>query len=227
MARPKSPKRGAGGRRGRGGQKARQELREKTREVYREAFLDAAERVFGKHGFAGARMADIARAAGVATGTIYNYFDSKDEVFRSLIELRADGFLDHIRTEVLAIADPSERLEKLVCSSFEFLSDHTTVGTIFAELGALSESSIRRIGGLGVEQRYQAWLGIVEQCLGDMIAAGQLRDDIPREAMVAFLSGAMNGIERARIVDGRGGNSAECTQQVLELFMRGAGTANE
>jgi AcrR family transcriptional regulator len=46
--------------------------------------LDAALKVFAEKGFAAARMEDIAQAAGVTKGTIYLYFESKEEVFKSL-----------------------------------------------------------------------------------------------------------------------------------------------
>ena len=48
--------------------------------------LDAAMKVFAHKGFAAARMDDIAREAGVTKGTIYLYFESKDAVFRSLVQ---------------------------------------------------------------------------------------------------------------------------------------------
>ncbi|MGH9884316.1 MAG: TetR/AcrR family transcriptional regulator [bacterium] len=50
----------------------------------REAILEAARQTFERDGFADARMADIARRAKMAVGTLYLYFDSKDAIARSL-----------------------------------------------------------------------------------------------------------------------------------------------
>jgi len=227
MAGPRSSKQGTGGEGESRGKRAREELREKTREVYREAFLDAAERVFGERGFGGARMADIARAAGVATGTLYNYFKSKDEVFRSLVEMRADDFLVRVRTSIGQIEDPTARLTTLVRSSFAFLDEHTTMGAIFAELNAISESSIRRIGGSGVEERYAEWIRILEDTVHQAAEAGVIRRDVTPTALVAFLSGAMNGLERARLLAGEEAEFADNSTLAMELFLRGAGTSNE
>ena len=47
--------------------------------------LEAALKVFAEKGFAGARMDDIARRAGVTKGTIYLYFENKDAVFKTLV----------------------------------------------------------------------------------------------------------------------------------------------
>ena len=54
----------------------------------RERILAAAERVFARHGFFAARVSEIAKDAGVADGTIYLYFKSKDDLLISLFESR-------------------------------------------------------------------------------------------------------------------------------------------
>jgi TetR/AcrR family fatty acid metabolism transcriptional regulator len=54
----------------------------------RERILDAAEQIFARHGFYAAKVSDVAKEAGVADGTIYLYFKSKDELLISLFERR-------------------------------------------------------------------------------------------------------------------------------------------
>src|ERR1700704_282344 len=54
----------------------------------RERILAAAERIFARHGFFAARVSEIAKEAGVADGTIYLYFKSKDDLLISLFESR-------------------------------------------------------------------------------------------------------------------------------------------
>jgi TetR/AcrR family fatty acid metabolism transcriptional regulator len=56
----------------------------------RERILEAAERIFARHGFFHARVSEIARDAGVADGTIYLYFKSKDDLLISLFESRME-----------------------------------------------------------------------------------------------------------------------------------------
>src|SRR3954470_24603386 len=76
----------------------------------RDSLLRAAIDVFAERGFFNAQVADVARAAGVAAGTVYLYFRSKDDLLicifeRSMREALADG-----RRAVEEIADPAERL---------------------------------------------------------------------------------------------------------------------
>src|ERR1700688_3284663 len=60
----------------------------------RAALLDASRRVFGRLGFANTKISDIAAEAGVAQGSFYNYFDSKEQIFAE--------FIARVISEVLA-----------------------------------------------------------------------------------------------------------------------------
>src|SRR5687768_16551067 len=76
----------------------------------RERILDAAERVFAEHGFFAARVSEIAKEAGVADGTIYLYFKSKDELLISLFESRMDRFNARLAAAIPQDGRPTEKL---------------------------------------------------------------------------------------------------------------------
>jgi AcrR family transcriptional regulator len=65
--------------------------------------IDAALAVFDERGLAGARLDDIAQRAGVAKGTIYLYFDNKEELFREVIRHTLIDRLDAARSEIAAM----------------------------------------------------------------------------------------------------------------------------
>src|SRR5437667_1658893 len=85
-------------------------LRGELTEVFRRAILDAAEQVFGSRGFAQARMTEIAERAGLAAGTLYNYFDSKEAIFRALLEQRGEELSALLDPIALGPADARARL---------------------------------------------------------------------------------------------------------------------
>lgn len=72
-----------------------------------EEILDAALEVFGAQGFAGARLEDIARRAGVSKGTLYLYFDSKDALFREMVRARVVSVIEVSERELLALDAPT------------------------------------------------------------------------------------------------------------------------
>src|SRR6267142_1409198 len=79
----------------------------------RDAILRAATDVFADRGFFNAQVADVARAAGVAAGTVYLYFRSKDDLLVSIFERTMRDALAEGRTAVAQVRDPAERLRRL------------------------------------------------------------------------------------------------------------------
>ena len=66
----------------------------------RKLILDGAEKIFAAKGFAGSKVEEIAEQAGVAKGTIYLYFPSKEEVFISLIEERVNELISLVQERI-------------------------------------------------------------------------------------------------------------------------------
>ena len=75
----------------------RERVREERRSVYRAAIGEAAERVFGQRGSAGARMGDVASEAGISLGTLYSVIDGKDSLLVEIYVTRMAEFFDCIR----------------------------------------------------------------------------------------------------------------------------------
>src|SRR5689334_22444771 len=92
--------------------------------VYQNAILEAAERVFGRDGYQAAKMADIAREAGVAAGTLYNYFESKAQIFESLVQFRGEEMLTTTRKVLEEPCTTVQHVTALIRASFAFLEQH-------------------------------------------------------------------------------------------------------
>ena len=69
---------------------AREKVRQARNDAYRDLILEAAQRVFAEKGFADAKVADIASAAGVATGTVYGIFPGKEDLYRAIHRANLD-----------------------------------------------------------------------------------------------------------------------------------------
>jgi TetR/AcrR family fatty acid metabolism transcriptional regulator len=209
-------------------QRKRRAIREGTVEVYRDAILAAAERVFGRSDFASAKMADIAREAGLAAGTLYNYFENKEQIFQSLIDARGEEFLKRFEAVFAEPSEPIERLRRSIQVGLEFLEEHQAMFQVFMELGAMSDWSLRRLCGEPAQARHERTVVLHERAIREGIAAGVLRRDIPAEMQAAFLIGAMQAFVRSWL-SAKGPRPrrglAEHTPTILSFLVDGLGAA--
>jgi len=107
--------------------------REKYLQDRREHILDAAIQVFENKGFIGAGVAEIASVAGIAKGTIYLYFESKENIFTSILNERS--FIP-ILTDLLTDDQPLEKtLRNIAESYFEYMQKN-----LFFFIVAISDS---------------------------------------------------------------------------------------
>lgn len=184
----------------------RRELKRSASGVYRRAILDAAERVFARGAFADARIADIARDAGMASGTVYNYFRSKEEIFQSLGDALGDELHARLDSAHASTSDPLARLEALVRTVLAHVEEHRSI------LPLLYQS----------EKRCERYLRAFERALRDAIAGDALRRDFQAADLALFLTGAMSGTIRAWLAaGGRKGLTARAPA-LVDLFVRGA-----
>src|SRR6187455_1090549 len=92
----------------------------------RERILSAAERIFARHGFFAAKVSDVAKEAGVADGTIYLYFKSKDDLLISLFERRMQQVNALLRDAVADIKSPREQLTVFIKTYLKLVHDEPT-----------------------------------------------------------------------------------------------------
>lgn len=95
--------------------------------------LDAALDEFGERGFSEGSIVGITRRARVALGTFYTYFDSKEAVFKALVNDMSARVRDHVAPVLKGSANALEAEEKALESYLEFARDHKQVYRIIDE----------------------------------------------------------------------------------------------
>ncbi len=112
--------------------------RERTKADNREAILTAAMTVFAELGYGATTVRDIIRKTGLASGTFYNYFKSKEEVFEALLDLSMSRLRPRLRTERARARTFEEYLYNALRVYFEYLiEDHATHMVMRRNTGAL------------------------------------------------------------------------------------------
>jgi TetR/AcrR family transcriptional regulator, fatty acid metabolism regulator protein len=159
----------------------------------RERILDAAERVFAAHGFFAARVSEIAKEAGVADGTIYLYFKSKDEVLISLFESRMERFNQLLADAIPTTASPTEKLLTLIRTYLTLVREQPMVAEVLTiELRQSSkfmkEASNPKFGDL---------LRTIAGLVAEGQAAGELGDGIPAPIAARMIFGILDELALA------------------------------
>ncbi len=119
-------------------QRARHEDQKQER---RQAILAAARQLFAQSGFDAVGMAGVAGQAGLAKGTLYLYFKTKEEMFLALLEEEFAGWFDGLDAGLaqLPLRAGDERFVALVCASLE---QHPTLIRLLAILHTLVERNV-------------------------------------------------------------------------------------
>src|SRR6187200_3037480 len=97
----------------------------------REAILRAAISVFAHNGYFNSKVADIAREAGVADGTVYLYFKSKEDILHSIFDRSVDEALGAAKERVEQLSDPREKLRQIAHMHLERLGADRDLAVVF------------------------------------------------------------------------------------------------
>ncbi|QZD92085.1 TetR/AcrR family transcriptional regulator [Qipengyuania xiapuensis] len=132
--------------------------------------LDAAASEFGEHGFHEASISSITRRAGVALGSFYTYFDSKDAIFRALVQDMSEAVKVAARDAIEPDMRPLE-LERAALAGFlEFAAEHKEIYRIIDEAEFVDPRSYR--------DHYETIAERIRDRLRSGAEHGDFRDDI-------------------------------------------------
>ncbi|OBG26924.1 TetR/AcrR family transcriptional regulator [Mycobacterium sp. E3198] len=185
----------------------------------RDQIMAAAKEVFARKGFHATTIADIAKRAGLAYGSVYWYFDSKDELFHALMAAEEGALRGHIAAALGVPADGHGREESLrvaVRATLEFFeADKATVKLLLRDPYAMGERFEKHLGGI-----YERFIDDIEA----FIVAAQERGEVvaapPR--MVAYTLAALVGqLAHRRLSTDDEVTAAEVADFVVALALDG------
>ncbi len=161
----------------------------------RERILAAAERIFARHGFFAARVSEIAKDAGVADGTIYLYFKSKDDLLISLFESRMKLVNEQLRA---AIADlpPSEQLSAFIHAYLRMVSDEPSAAEVLTIELRQSSKFMKEYEN----PQFADFLRMLGGIIADGQARGELDAAIPSHIAARMIFGILDELALAWVL---------------------------
>ncbi len=109
----------------------REQRRAQHHDLGRAQLLDAAEQVFGEKGFHDATLKEVAELAEFSVGSVYSFFESKDDLFRQIFLRRGEEFMPSMRAVFGGPSTPTEKLHRLIDFQIGFFRSHRHFGRLF------------------------------------------------------------------------------------------------
>jgi AcrR family transcriptional regulator len=158
--------------------------------------IEAAARVFAQKGYAGTAVADIAVQAEIGKGTIYAYFDSKEDLFFAVFEwyMMQSGAAAKVSVSLLG-GSAAQRLEALSDSIMGMWDEIKDAFTLTIEFWAASSSSqMRQRFKEAFRRAYEEFRGLVVALIRDGIERGEFRSDVNAQSVAAALVGTWDAL---------------------------------
>lgn len=185
----------------------------------RDAILRAAIRVFAERGFFGAQVADVARVAGVAAGTVYLYFRSKDDLLVSIFERVMTDALEEGRVALAGVTDPIERLRTLARLHLERVGRDRSLTVVFQVELRQSTKFMERFSATKLRE----YLGRIRDAVAAGQAAGVIRADINPTLAAKMLFGALDEMATNWMLSRRASLDG-VADQIVDMFVNGIGS---
>jgi TetR/AcrR family fatty acid metabolism transcriptional regulator len=179
--------------------------------------LEAAVKVFAERGFFNATVAEIARAAGVADGTIYLYFKSKDDLLLRLFEEKVTELHDSAQAALAEEQGAPARLRR-------FIQLHLALVEKNPDLAAVLIVELRQSAALVKQSdkaKLSAYLDVIAQVVRDGQQQGELDPGISPGVVKRAIFGALDELALAWLLSGRRTSLKKSAAEVAEWFVRG------
>jgi TetR/AcrR family transcriptional regulator, fatty acid metabolism regulator protein len=185
----------------------------------RDALLRAAIDTFAARGFFNAQVADVARAAGVAAGTVYLYFRGKDDLLISIFERTMTEAIADGRRSLGALSDPVERLQEIARLHLGRLGRDRALAVVFQVELRQSTKFMERFSSTQLRE----YLGIIRTVIADGQARQVFRSQISPTLAAKLFFGALDEMATNWILSRRKYSLAAEADAIVELFVGGLG----
>jgi TetR/AcrR family fatty acid metabolism transcriptional regulator len=186
----------------------------------RAAILRAATRVFARNGYFNAKVADIARAADVADGTVYLYFRSKEEILHSIFDQNMAEAISAARKLIKGVKDPREKLRRIASLHLERLGADRDLAVVFQVELRGSTKFMEEFSAAG----FAEYLALLHDTFEEGQRAGVFRKELNSTVAAKVLFGALDEMATNWIISHRDYKLEPMADVVMDVFLNGVST---
>ena len=183
----------------------------------RAMILRAATRVFARNGYFNAKVADIARAAEVADGTVYLYFKSKEEILHSIFDQNMAEAIAAGGQLIENLDDPREKLRRIAKLHLERLGADRDLAVVFQVELRGSTKFMEEFSAAG----FAEYLALLRRTFEEGQRAGVFRKELNAKVAAKILFGALDEMATNWIISKRSYKLEPMADVVMEVFLNG------
>lgn len=194
--------------------------KEREFQTRRAEILDCAEKIFSAKGFHNTTVAEVAGSAGFAVGTLYQFFESKEQLYSQMFQEKFERMLSEIDSAVNKKKGFPEKISALVETHFNIAESNSDFLQLFLRAGDLTASD----GNVSVQRQIIAFhfkhIQFVEEIIRSGVRSGHLRTVDPKTIATALL-GIINALKFNWLVSQDKDPLHKKAPLVLDLFLKG------
>lgn len=188
-----------------------------NRELKRQRILRAAIEVFARKGYFSARMTDVAKAADVADGTLYLYFEGKEHLLVSIFDDVFSRYTERVRSEISEIPDPVDKLHAVVRLHLELVGQDRALAHILQ----IETRHSRRFMNLLTRGRLDDYFSLIRSVIVEGQKSGAFRTDIRPGLAIVFVFGAVDEAVTSWLLADEPGDLSRHVKPLVSLLTSG------
>jgi len=183
----------------------------------RAMILRAATRVFARNGYFNSKVADIARAAEVADGTVYLYFKSKEEILHSIFDQNMAEAIAAGRKLIENLDDPRQKLRRIAKLHLERLGADRDLAVVFQVELRGSTKFMEEFSAAG----FAEYLALLRRTFEEGQRVGAFRKELNATVAAKILFGALDEMATNWIISKRSYKLEPMADVVMDVFLNG------
>ncbi len=161
--------------------------RQREKQRHTQEILLAAQAVFAEKGYNRARMSDIAREAEFSVGYLYQMWESKRDLYISLLESKNKDFKSYLKQRIDVSDDPFEKINVLIDAHFSFIEENKDFFRIFLSETSQAEMHVYSTVGKRLMRSHAQHMQLVESVFADGIKRGIFISVGPWDLTIALM----------------------------------------
>jgi len=191
------------------------------KEAKKQRIVQAAITVFADKGFNNTKMIEIAEAAGIGKGTIYEYFRSKDDIFLEAFRYFKNEVDAEIGKRIFLLTDPKRKLVVFIQTAFDVYFRFSDFVEIMFDFWA--EGIRTRHEKIDLKQVYEEYRTYLAAILDEGIQAGVFRK-MNSASVASIIVGTMDGLTLQWILSKDEFPIAQASRELIETILKGIET---